>query len=277
VGRRIETAGDRLTFVGALQDVTERKAAEDALNTARADLARVSRVMALGALTASIAHEVNQPLAGVVANAATCLRMVMADPPNLEGAQATAQRLVRDGNRAAEVVQRLRALFANKPPTLEAVDLNEAALEVLTLSSAELQTARVSVHARLEPALPQVRGDRVQLQQVILNLVLNAADAMRSIEDRTREITVTTVCEGRDAVRLSVGDVGVGVDPENVERLFEAFHTTKETGMGVGLAVSRSIIESHEGRLWAEANSGPGATFAFVVPAAPHGLLPPAV
>jgi len=267
VGRRIETADDRLTFVGALQDVTERRAAEDALNAARADLARVSRVMALGALTASIAHEVNQPLAGIVANAVTCLQMVMADPPNLEGARTTVQRLVRDGNRAAEIVQRLRALFANKPPAFGAVDLNEAALEVLTLSSAELQTARVSVRTQLGRALPPVRGDRVQLQQVILNLMLNAADAMRAVEDRAREITLTTVHEGLDGVRLSVSDVGVGVDTQTVERLFEAFHTTKETGMGVGLAVSRSIIESHEGRLWAAANPGPGATFAFIVPA----------
>ena len=275
VGQRIEQVADRLVFVGALRDVTESKAAEDALNRARADLAHASRVMALGALTASIAHEVNQPLAGIVANAATCLRMLAADPPNVEGAQATAQRLVRDGNRAAEVVQRLRALFTNKPPALEAVDLNEAAVEVLALSSADLQAARVSVRSELARGLPPVRGDRVQLQQVILNLVLNAADAMRSIDDRVRELTINTDREADDCVRLSVCDVGVGVDPENVEKLFEAFHTTKESGMGVGLAVSRSIIESHEGRLWAVPNQGPGATFAFSVPAAQLDRSPP--
>jgi PAS domain S-box-containing protein len=274
VGQRIESVTDRLVFVGALRDVTESKAAEDALNKARGDLAHASRVMALGALTASIAHEVNQPLAGIVANAATCLRMLAADPPNVEGAQATAQRLVRDGNRAAEVVQRLRALFANKPPALEAVDLNEAAIEVLALSSAELQAAKVLVRSELEPGLPPVRGDRVQLQQVILNLVLNAADAMRAVDEKVRELTVNTAREADDCVRLSVRDVGVGVDPENVEKLFEAFHTTKESGMGVGLAVSRSIIESHEGRLWAVPNQGPGATFAFAIRAHP-GTLPP--
>jgi len=247
------------------------RASEAELRRTNAELARVSRVMALSALTASIAHEVNQPLAGIVANAATCLRMLAVDPPNLDGARATAQRLVRDGDRAAAVVQHLRALFANKPPTLGALDLNDASAEVLALSSTELQAADVSVRSELAAGLPPVRGDRVQLQQVILNLVLNAADAMRGIDNRPRELTIITAREPDERVRLSVRDAGVGVDPESVERLFEAFHTTKEAGMGVGLAVSRSIIESHGGRLWAEPNIGPGATFAFSIPAAPSG------
>jgi PAS domain S-box-containing protein len=269
IAHRLEDVTDRAVYLGAVQDVSEAKAAEEALSKARADLARVSRAMALGALTASIAHEVNQPLAGIVANAATCQRMLAAHPPNVEGARATAERMIRDGNRAADVVQRLRGLFANKPPTLGSVDLNEAAAEVLALSSAELQSARVSVSTRFADGLPTIRGDRVQVQQVILNLVLNAADAMRDVDDRVRELTVSTTLDADACIRLSVRDVGLGIDPDNVERLFEAFHTTKASGMGVGLAVSRSIVESHEGRLWAEPNEGPGATFAFAIPAHP--------
>jgi PAS domain S-box-containing protein len=275
VGQRIEQVADRLVFVGALRDITESKAAEEALNKARADLAHASRVMALSALTASIAHEVNQPLAGVVTNAATCSRMLGADPPNIEGARATAQRMIRDGNRAADVIQRLRALFSNKPPVLEAVDLNAAAAEVLALTSTELQAARVAVQTEFARGLPRVSGDRVQLQQVILNLVLNAAEAMSAVEGRMRELTVATARDGDDSVRLSVSDVGVGVTPNGVENLFAAFHTTKEKGMGVGLAVSRSIIESHQGRLWAEPNEGPGATFTFTIPVQPGTDLRP--
>jgi signal transduction histidine kinase len=222
--------------------------------------------MTLGALTASIAHEVNQPLSGIITNASTCLRMLAADPPDLEGARATAQRTLRDGNRASEVIQRLRGLFAHKQPKTEPVDLNDAAREVLTLSASELQNNRVTLRTELEEGLPAVTGDRIQLQQVILNLTVNAIDAMREVEDRARSLLVSTVREDRGRIRLSLRDSGIGIDPQSIEKLFGAFYTTKSQGMGIGLAVSRSIIESHDGRLWAAANDGPGATFSFSIP-----------
>jgi PAS domain S-box-containing protein len=266
VARVIRHLEGRPLFIGALQDVTERILAEQALSKARAELAHVSRVMTLGALTASIAHEVNQPLAGIVTNAATCLRMLAADPPNLEGARATTQRTLRDGNRASEVIQRLRTLYSHKQPKYEALDLNDAAREVLAVSINELQRAHVTLRTDFHEGLPAIDGDRVQLQQVLLNLVLNAADAMREINDRPRDLLVATAREEPASVRLSVCDSGIGIDPQALEKIFDSFYTTKSTGMGMGLSISRSIIESHKGRLWATANEGPGATFAFCIP-----------
>jgi PAS domain S-box-containing protein len=269
VGHRIASIPDRFVFIGAVQDVTDSKVGEDALTRARAELAHVARAATLSALTASIAHEVNQPLAGIITNASTCLRMLAADPPNLDGARATAQRTIRDGNRAAEVIQRLRDMFSRKQAATEAVDLNEAAQEVLALSASELQAARIVQRLDFASDLPPVFGDRVQLQQVILNLVLNAADAMRAVDDRPRNLWLTTARHGDGAVGLSVRDEGVGIEPQNAERLFDAFYTTKSEGMGIGLAISRSIIQSHDGRLWAASNGDqPGATFAFSIPLA---------
>lgn len=227
----------------------------------------LAQITALSALAASIAHEVNQPLSGIITNASTCLRMLAADPPNLAGARATAQRTLRDGNRASEVIMRLRALFARKQPRTEPVDLNDAAREVLALSTSELQQDHVILRTDFAVGLPIVTGDRVQLQQVILNLILNAADSMREIEDRPRQLLITTSREDTNGVRLSVCDSGVGIDPRSVAKLFDAFYTTKSHGMGMGLSISRSIIERHEGRLWATANDGPGATFSFSIPA----------
>jgi PAS domain S-box-containing protein len=266
VAHRVDDTPDRPVFVGALQDITDRKVAEEGLDRARRELAHVSRVTALGALTASIAHEVNQPLAGIVTNAGASLRMLAADPPNIEGAQATAQRTIRDANRAADVIKRLRALFARQAPGAEPVDLNDAAREVLALSSGELQPARVVLQTDLADDLPTIPGDRVQLQQVILNLVLNAAQAMRTIDGRPRELRLSTATDGEGQVRLSVRDQGVGADVEHLEQLFNAFYTTKPDGMGVGLSVSRSIVEAHGGRLWASANEGPGLTVSFSLP-----------
>jgi C4-dicarboxylate-specific signal transduction histidine kinase len=225
----------------------------------------VARVTSLGALAASIAHEVKQPLAGIVTNASTCLRMLAADPPNLEGARETARRTIRDGHRASEVVTRLRGLFGKTSIATEPVDLNEATREVVALSAGELQRARVVVRQDLADGIPTVPGDRVQLQQVILNLLRNAVEAMDGVEDRPRLVTVTT---GREdgGVRLAVEDAGTGFRPEDAERLFQPFHTTKPEGMGMGLSVSRSIVERHRGRLRATANQGPGATFAFTIP-----------
>jgi signal transduction histidine kinase len=269
VGDLLNGSVDGPVFVGAAQDVTELRLREDALNAARAELAHVARVTTLSALTASIAHEVSQPLSGILTNANTCLRMLVATPPNLEGIAETARRSIRDINRATEVIKRLRALFARKARTMEAVDLNEAAREVIALTSSELQRSRVLVQTAFASDLPTVHGDRIQLQQVILNLVMNAAEAMTEVEDQQKNIAVQTQRDRGERVVLSVRDAGMGIEPQDLEKLFDAFYTTKAHGMGVGLSISRSIIESHEGRLWAAANDGPGATFSFSIPCVP--------
>jgi PAS domain S-box-containing protein len=262
----------RLEYIGAIQDVTERRLSEEALAKVRSELAHVARVTSLGALTASIAHEVNQPLSGIITNANTCLRMLSADPPNVDGARETARRTIRDGNRASDVITRLRALFSKKHVTSEPVDLNEATREVITLLRSELQRSRVILRAELADDLPPVTGDRVQLQQVILNLLRNASDAMSGVDDRLRKLVIRTERDEDDRVRLAVQDTGMGFEPQAVGRLFDSFYTTKNGGMGIGLSVSRSIIESHRGRLWAAPNDGPGATFSFSVPSAPNGV-----
>ena len=256
----------QLEYIAAVQDVTERRRSEEALDKARAELAHVARVMSLGTLTASIAHELNQPLSGIVTNASTCMRMLATDPPNVDGARETARRTIRDGNRASEVVTRLRALFTKKEATAESVDLNDATREVIALSLSELQRSRVILRHEFADDLPVVTGDRVQLQQVILNLLRNASEAMSTVDDRPRELLIRTERDERDQVRLSVKDAGVGFTPQLADKLFDAFYTTKTDGMGIGLSVSRSIIESHDGRLWATANDGPGATFSFAIP-----------
>jgi signal transduction histidine kinase len=255
----------RLEVIGAVKDITERKQSEEALSKIRTELAHVTRVASLSALTASIAHEVNQPLAGILTNASTCLRMLATDPPNVDGARSTAQRAIRDANRASAVIQRLRALFTHKQPAPDWFDLNDAAREVLVLSSSELQSRRVALQTDLSDTLPAVRGDRVQLQQVMLNLIINAADAMADI-DRPRDLLVGTEADPNGGVRFWVQDAGVGFEPQDAERLFDAFYTTKTDGMGIGLSISRSVIESHNGRLWATQNDGPGATFSFWLP-----------
>jgi PAS domain S-box-containing protein len=258
----------RLEMIGSVQDITESKLAEEALTRARGELARVARVVTLNAMTASIAHEVAQPLSGILTNANTCARMLAADPPNLAGAAETAQRTIRDANRASEVIRRLRAMFSTKAPTIEAADFNDVAREVITLSAFELQRRGALLQTAFADDLPRVRVDRVQLQQVILNLLLNAADAMAEVDDRPRTLQVATGLREDGAVMLAVRDSGTGFDPQSVEKLFEAFYTTKPDGMGVGLSICRSIVEKHNGRLWAEANEGPGATFSFYIPVA---------
>ena len=260
-------------FLMALsEDITESRRVEEALNKVRSELAHVSRVTSLGALTASIAHEVNQPLAGIITNASTCLRMLATDPPQLEGARETARRTIRDGNRMSDVIIRLRALFSKKEPTTESVNLNDAVLDVIALSIVELQKNRVMLSPQLADDLPLVMGDRVQLQQVILNLLRNGSDAMSTVEDRPRLLVVRTERDEGDRVRLTVQDAGIGFDPKAADRLFDAFYTTKGDGMGIGLSVSRSIVERHHGRLWAKLNDGPGAAFSFSIPQAPQGL-----
>lgn len=257
----------QLEYIGAVQDVTERRRSEEALAKARTELANVARVTSLGVLTASIAHEVNQPLFGIITNADTCLLMLSSDPPDVEGARETARRTLRDGNRAAEVIKRLRALYSKKDPCPEVMNLNEAAQEVISLCTSDLQSHRVILRQELSPDLPLVTADRVQLQQVIMNLVRNASDAMSNVEDRPRELLIRTERGEGDRVQLSVTDVGVGFAPQAESRLFEAFYTTKSEGMGIGLSISRSIVEAHHGNLSATANDGPGATFSFSLPA----------
>jgi signal transduction histidine kinase len=192
--------------------------------------------------------------------------MLNGDPPNIDGARETARRTLRDGNRAADVISRLRALFSKKEFTLEKLDLNEATRQVIALSLSDLQRKRIIVRSELAEDLPPVNGDRIQLQQVILNLLRNAADAMVDVDDRPRDLFIRTLREGGDSVRLTVKDSGIGIHPQDLQRLFEAFYTTKSGGMGIGLSVSRSIVDRHHGRLWAETNDGPGATFSFSLP-----------
>jgi PAS domain S-box-containing protein len=259
--------GAIVEWYGVNTDIEDRKLAEEALSRARSELAHVTRVTTLSALTASIAHEVNQPLSGIITNASTGLRMLDADPPNVEGARETVKRTLRDGNRASDVITRLRALFSKRDFTFELLDLNEAAREVIALSVSEFQQNQVMLRLELAADLPNVIGDRVQLQQVILNLFRNASDAMADVHDRPRQLLLKTEREHADRVCLSVRDAGVGLPLESLDTLFNPFHSTKVGGMGIGLFVSRSIIERHHGRLWGEPNdSGPGATFSFSIP-----------
>jgi C4-dicarboxylate-specific signal transduction histidine kinase len=244
----------------------ESRLADEALNAARAELAHVAHVTSLSTLTASIAHEINQPLSAIVTNASTCVRMLDGDSPNAEGARETARRTIRDANRAADVITRLRALFAKKDFAFEPLDLNDAVREVIAMSLGDLRRNRVILESHLADGLPSVIGDRVQLQQVILNLLRNASDAMVDVEERQRDLLIRTERDGGDLVRVTVRDAGVGITPESLRHMFDAFYTTKNGGMGIGLSVSRSIVERHRGRLWAEANSGPGATFSLSLP-----------
>jgi PAS domain S-box-containing protein len=264
----VEKVENRPMFVGALQDVTENTVAEMALDRARSELAHVARVTTVSALTASIAHEVNQPLSGIITNAGTCLRMLAADPPDVDGARETARRTLRDGNRAADVIARLRALFSKREFTLEPLDMSEVTQEVVALSLSDLQRNRIVLESEFADALPLITGDRVQLQQVVLNLLRNASDAMVTVHDRPRQLLIRTTRAPDDRVLVTVRDAGIGLDAQSMTKLFDAFYTTKPDGMGIGLSVSRSIIERHHGRLWAEPNTGPGSTFSFSIPAA---------
>jgi PAS domain S-box-containing protein len=260
------TLDQRKIFTGFIRDISGKKRAEEELRNSQAELARMMRVMTIGQLTASIAHEVNQPLSGIVMNASTCLRMLSGDQPNIEGARETARRTIRDGNRASEIVTRLRTLFKRKEVAAESIDLNDAAREVIALSLSELQRDRILVRHDLAENLPAVKGDRIQLQQVILNLMRNALDAMRDVDDRPRELLIKTESDDSKNVKLTMQDTGIGFAPDAANRLFDSFYTTKDGGMGVGLSVSRSIIEAHRGRIWASANEGPGSSFAFSIP-----------
>ena len=264
--------GTPRNIMAIIEDISSRKAAEESLRMTRARLSRAAELATAAELSASIAHEINQPLSGIITNASTCLRMLGANPPNVDGARETVRRTLRDGNRASEVVTRLRALFNKKPPMLEMIDLNEAAREVIALLSNGLQANQVVLRTVFANDLSSVKGDRVQLQQVILNLIQNAIDSMMTVDGRMRELQIETKLDEGNHVCLAVKDTGIGLAGDALERMFESFYTTKGNGMGIGLAISRSIIEGHEGRLWAETNDGPGVTFSFSIPALPESL-----
>ena len=257
----------QLEFIGALMDVTAAKQAGEELHKTQAELAHVTRVTTLGELTASIAHEVNQPLAAVVTNAEACLRWLDRAIPNLDEARRAVEWIIKDGNRAAEVIRHVRAL-TNKTGTRKApLDVNDVVNEVIVLVQRELLRQRVSLRTELAPALPVVLADRVQLQQVIINLVMNGIEAMQPVTGRPRQLVIRSEHDEARQVLVTVEDCGVGISAENAERLFNAFFTTRSGGMGMGLAICRSIIEAHGGRISAANNAGPGATFQFTLPA----------
>ena len=265
VAHAAKDALDEFKLFGAVMDVTAAKEAENKMRQAQADLAHVTRVITLGELTASIAHEVNQPLAAVVTNAGACLRWLDRDPPNLTEARRAVEWIIKDGNRASEVIRRIRAL-ANKTDTQSALlDINEVVNEVVALVQRERISHRVSLQLDLAPSLPMVLADRVQLQQVIINLVMNGIEATAPVTDRPRELKIVSRRES-DKLLLAVHDSGVGINSEHVDRLFNAFFTTKRSGMGMGLSICRSIIEAHGGRIWSAPNSPHGATFTFTLP-----------
>jgi PAS domain S-box-containing protein len=253
-------------FTALASIALERDERQAALHRARADLARVSRASTVGQLTVSIAHEVNQPLSGILTNASVCVRLLTAREPDIEGAIEAARRTTRDANRAAEVIARLRALFRKKGFVREPFGLNAAIEEVIALAASEVQRSKAVVVAELAPEAPAVNGDRTQIQQVVLNLALNALEAMNGVDANRRKLTFETGCGPANDVAVTVRDSGTGIPPGDTERIFEPFVTTKEGGMGMGLSISRSIIENHDGRLWAFPNDGGGAAFRFTLP-----------
>jgi PAS domain S-box-containing protein len=274
IGRRIEVSGLRkngeefpvelsispiqdresILFVGFLRDITERRA----LRLARAELARVTRRMTVGEMAASIAHEIKQPLTAIVANGKAGLRWLASATPDIENAHAALKRIVDDTHRAGEVIDSVRSMFGNEGQAKTLQDVNELIRESLTLVRIEAENQRVSICTELSAELPQVSANQVQLRQVVVNLIMNAVDAMSTVQNRARVLRIKTEVHKLDSVLITVEDSGTGIDPENVDRIFDAFFTTKSHGMGMGLSICRSIIESHDGRL-------------SVAPAQPHG------
>ena len=258
---------DMLPTLGSqIGQFIERKRAENALQLAQAELAHVTRVMTMGELTASIAHEVNQPLGAIVTSAASCARWLSAEPPKIDKALRALERIINDGRRASEVIRRIRALMKRQAPRKGWLDLNEAIIEVIAIAQYQLRRNDILLETRLAKGLPLVQGDRVQLEQVLLNLIVNAIEAMSGIAERRHELTIVSAMDGPDAVRIEVSDSGRGLDPERATHLFEPFYTTKAEGVGIGLSISRSIVEAHGGTLSAAANAPYGAVFRFSLP-----------
>jgi PAS domain S-box-containing protein len=282
VGRRVEVSGlrkngeefpvelsispiqdrENILFIGFLRDITETHA----LRLARAELGRVTRRMAMGEMAASIAHEIKQPLAAIVANGNAGLRWLGGATPDIEEARATLKRIVNDTQRASEVIDGIRAMFKNEGQVKTLQDVNELIREALTLVRAEVENQRVSICSELSAALPQVPANQVQLRQVMVNLIINAVDAMNAVTNRPRTLRIKTEGHKLNGVLISVEDSGIGVEPQNLDRIFDAFFTTKSHGMGMGLAICRSIIEAHNGRLWAEPAVQQGSVFRISLP-----------
>jgi NO-binding membrane sensor protein with MHYT domain len=258
-----------ITFVilacASVASLVERKRAEEALRQAQSDLARVNRVNTMAELTASLAHEVNQPIAAAVANAEACVRWLDRDPPNLEEARAAAMEIVKDGTRAAEIIGRIRLLFKKGTPQRELLNVNEVVREMILLLHSEVARCSISVRTELAADLPQVMGDRVQLQQVMMNLIGNSIDAMKDMNG-TRELAIKSERAENDHLMVSVSDTGMGLPPQQADQIFNAFFTTKLHGTGIGLSISRSIVDSHGGRLWATDNDPCGTSFHLILP-----------
>jgi PAS domain S-box-containing protein len=262
-------AGDVVQLVGTTIDITERKRAEEErerLRGLQAELAHINRVSMMGELAASIAHEVNQPLSGIVSSGSACLRWLAGDPPNVEEVREAVRDIVRDGKRAGEVIARIRNLTRRVAAPVEELDLNESIREVLALVADEVRRRRAVIRTQLAGDLWPVSGDKVQLQQVLLNIIMNGLEAMSSVDERARELVISTRNIGSDQVQVTVADSGPGLDPNAANKIFDAFYTTKPGGMGMGLSISRSILQNHGGRLWATPNNGPGASFHFSIP-----------
>ena len=260
-----DDAGDVVEYVGTTMDVTERRQAEESVRQAQAELAHIARVSTLGEMAASIAHEVNQPLSGVVISANACLRFLRSTPPNLDEVRDGLQAIARDGRRASDVIARIMGLVRRTSTEKEPLDINDIIREVVALAEGEARRTHARIRTEFARQLPRVLGDRVQLQQVVLNLLLNGLEAMHGVVGSSRDLVVSTLRDTGDRIRVAVQDSGCGIDPQRASRIFEAFYSTKASGLGMGLSISHSIIEQHGGRLWAVANDGPGTTFYFTV------------
>jgi C4-dicarboxylate-specific signal transduction histidine kinase len=247
-------------------EITEREAAEEGLTRAQAEITRIARITTMGELAASIAHELNQPLGSIVTSGDACLRWLTAKPPNLDEVRQAVEAIIRDGTRASSVLVRIRGLLRRGERLRERSDINDIISEVLAFSHGELRRSGASLQTEMPGNLPPIVVDRVLLQQVILNLIMNAVDAMRGVSDRARALRIRTEEQPSGSIVVLVEDSGVGLDPKHSSRMFEAFYTTKTDGIGMGLTISRSIVEAHGGRLWAVANDGPGSTFCFTLP-----------
>jgi C4-dicarboxylate-specific signal transduction histidine kinase len=261
-----DSAGNILRFVGTSTDVHDWRQAQEALRNTQAEFAHMTRVTMMGELAASIAHEVNQPLGAIVTSAGACAGWLKAKPPQMAKARRALQRIANDGTRAAAVIGRIRALMKRQAPRMEWLDINETILEVIALVQYQLRRSEILLQTPLGRDLPRVRGDRVQLQQVLINLIINAIEAMSAIKDRPRDLMIVSACDGADIVSVEVRDSGTGLGPDQAPHLFEAFYTTKAEGLGIGLSISRSIIEAHGGSLSVAANAPYGTVFIFSLP-----------